>query len=240
MISVESDPAETASPVGRLREYFELQRDLGHSYLRKRRPEAEGAAGRGGKGAADPPFSDIEALRQAVRFCRRCPLHRTRKQAVPGDGPAKVRLMLVGEGPGFEEDEQGRPFVGAAGQLLNRMLAAIGLSREEVYISNVVKCRPPENRYPRPEEVRACRGFLDEEIRLVDPRIVMPLGTCAAQTLMDPTKRITELRGRMRLFQGRKWIATYHPAYLLRNPGAKREAWEDLKRLKREYEQEGC
>lgn len=233
------DRCGIASPAALIKEYVEWQSDLGQRYFPRRRPSPE-KKGEGETPLAGSPFSSLEALARVVRSCRRCPLHQTRKQAVPGEGPQKVRLMLVGEGPGFEEDEQGRPFVGAAGQLLTRMLAAIGLTREEVYISNVVKCRPPENRFPRPEEIRACKPFLEEEIRLAEPKIVMPLGTCAAQTLIDPSKRITELRGRLRSFGGRKWIATYHPAYLLRNPGAKREAWEDLKQLKREYEKEGC
>ena len=144
--------------------------------------------------------------------------------------------MFIGEGPGFEEDRQGRPFVGPAGQLLTKMIRAINFTREEVYITNVVKCRPPENRVPFENEVEACRSFLEEEIRLVNPRILVPLGHCAAQTLTRSKKKISDLRGRILDLKNRRLIATYHPAYLLRNPGAKREAWEDLKRVRREYD----
>ncbi len=168
-------------------------------------------------------YESCAALSRAIVECQNCPLARNRRQAVPGQGPQNSRLMFIGEGPGFEEDQKGRPFVGPAGQLLTKMIQAINLTREEVYITNVVKCRPPENRVPLDEEVEACRSFLEEEIRLVDPRILVPLGNCAAQTLTRSKKKISDLRGRTLDFKGKRLIATYHPAYLLRNPwGQKR------------------
>ncbi len=144
--------------------------------------------------------------------------------------------MFIGEGQGFDEDQQGRPFVGPAGQLLTKMIQAINLNREEVYITHVIKCRPPENRLPLDDELEACQLFLKEEIRLVDPKILVALGSCAARTLTGSKEKISSLRGHWLDFQGRHLMATYHPDFLLKNPGAKRGAWEDLKKVRREYD----
>ncbi|MBI4767431.1 MAG: uracil-DNA glycosylase [Deltaproteobacteria bacterium] len=219
--------------VGQLQELLEFQKDWGRQFLPKSVKNQEAALP---KGSLHRPYESGAALSRAIVECQNCLLARNRRQAVPGEGPQNSILMFIGEGPGFEEDQQGRPFVGPAGQLLTKMIQAINLTREEVYITNVVKCRPPENRDPFENEVEACRSFLEEEIRLVDPRILVPLGSCAAQTLTRTKKKISDLRGRILDFKNRQLIATYHPAYLLRNPGAKREAWEDLKRVRREYD----
>ncbi len=227
------DQANLGRFVGQLKEYFEFQKSRGRQFFPKSEKNQEASILR-----ADThgQYESCAALSRAIVECQNCLLARNRRQAVPGQGPQNSRLMFIGEGPGFEEDQKGRPFVGPAGQLLTKMIQAINLTREEVYITNVVKCRPPENRVPFDDEVEACRSFLEEEIRLVDPRILVPLGSCAAQTLTRSKKKISDLRGRILDFKGKRLIATYHPAYLLRNPGAKREAWEDLKRVRREYD----
>jgi DNA polymerase len=227
------DQARVGRFIGQIKESLEFQKDWGRRFFFRPVKNQEAAFLPG-----DHPGSKVSGLTlaQAIVECKKCPLFRNRRQPVPGQGPEKARLMFIGEGPGFEEDQQGRPFVGPAGQLLTKMIQAINLTREEVYITNVVKCRPPGNRVPSEDEVEACRSFLDEEIRLADPRILVPLGNCAAQSLTRSKKKISDLRGRILEFQNRQLIATYHPAYLLRNPEAKREAWEDLKRVRREYD----
>jgi uracil-DNA glycosylase family 4 len=171
-------------------------------------------------------------LVEAVAACRRCPLAATRTHTVPGEGSTTPRLVVVGEAPGAEEDRTGRPFVGAAGKLLGRMLAAIGLAREDVYIGNLLKCRPPGNRNPRPDEVAACKPFLREQLALLAPPLVLALGSPAARELLQTKRGITSLRGRFaRSPEGYRVMPTYHPAYLLRNPAAKREAWLDLQKV---------
>jgi uracil-DNA glycosylase len=227
------DQANLGRLVGQLKEYLEFQKGWGRQFLLKSAVNREAAVH---TGRTPRTYESCPDLSLAIRECQNCLLARNRRQAVPGQGPQNSLLMFIGEGPGFEEDQQGRPFVGPAGQLLTKMIQAINISREEVYITNLVKCRPPENRVPFEQEVEACRSFLEEEIRLVDPRILVPLGSCAAQTLTRSKKKISDLRGRILNFENRQLIATYHPAYLLRNPGAKREAWEDLKRVRREYD----
>ncbi len=174
----------------------------------------------------------LEDLEKEVKRCRRCALHRTRTQAVTGEGPCPAEVMLVGEAPGREEDLEGRPFVGAAGKLLDKMLAAIGLKREELYITNVVKCRPPGNRTPEREEIEACRPYLARQVRLVKPRAILALGSVAARSLLLSDEPLSRLRGRAHELEGIPVVPTYHPAYLLRNPAAKRAAWEDLKLFK--------
>jgi DNA polymerase len=167
-----------------------------------------------------------------VAACRRCGLCEGRTQTVSGEGSPTPRLVVVGEAPGAEEDRTGRPFVGPAGQLLTRMLAAIGLAREDVFIANVLKCRPPENRAPRPDEVAACRPYLREQLSLLGPPLVLVLGNHAAKALLATERGITSLRGRFTTTpEGWRVMPTFHPAYLLRNPDAKREVWEDLKKV---------
>ena len=173
----------------------------------------------------------LEEIREQLGDCRRCKLHRIRKTIVFGEGNTQATLMFVGEGPGFDEDVQGRPFVGRAGQLLTKIIQSIGLQRSEVYIANIVKCRPPENRNPEPDEIDACHPFLVKQIEAIQPRIICALGTFAAQTLLKTSTKITALRGQVFELDGIKLIPTYHPAFLLRNPGKKREVWEDMKRI---------
>jgi DNA polymerase len=176
----------------------------------------------------------LEVLRREVGpDCTRCKLHALgRRQVVFGVGNPRARLMFVGEGPGEDEDRQGEPFVGRAGQLLTKIIEAIGLSREQVYIANVIKCRPPGNRNPEPDEVSTCEPFLFRQIDIVQPRVIVPLGKFAAQSLLRTTDPITRLRGRAFTYRGATLIPTFHPAYLLRTPSAKREVWEDMKKVR--------
>ncbi len=173
---------------------------------------------------------DLEPLRQRVAECTRCPLHASRTQTVFGVGSATAQLLIIGEAPGAEEDRQGEPFVGRAGQLLNAMLAAIGLTRDEVYIANILKCRPPGNRDPKPEEAEACSGFLTAQIRAIRPRLILAVGRIAAQWLLRSDAPLGRLRGRLHHYGADQTplLVTYHPAYLLRSPAQKRRAWEDL------------
>jgi DNA polymerase len=187
-----------------------------------------------------PAGSNVEQLAQLamqVAACTRCPLHKTRTQAVFGDGNANARLVFVGEAPGRDEDLQGRPFVGAAGQLLTKMIEAMGFAREDVYICNVLKSRPPENRTPLPEEVEACRPYLTEQLRIIRPRVICALGAVAAKALLGPATAITQVRGQVRDYEGTPVVPTFHPAYLLRNPDAKKLVWQDLKRVRALLEQ---
>ncbi len=171
----------------------------------------------------------LEDIRRELGDCRRCKLCSERKQLVFGTGNPGAQLVFVGEGPGAEEDVQGLPFVGPAGQLLTRMIVAMGLKREDVYICNVVKCRPPGNRNPEPDEIAACEPFLRAQLQSIGPRVVVALGKFAAQTLLRDSTPITRLRGQWRTYQGMKLMPTFHPAYLLRNPSEKKPCWEDLK-----------
>jgi len=170
-----------------------------------------------------------DALNQAVSACTLCDLHKTRTRPVFGVGNRQAQWMIIGEAPGQDEDRQGEPFVGKAGQLLNAMLHAVGLAREEVFIANILKSRPPNNRDPRPEEVRVCMPYLYRQIELVNPRLILCVGRIAAQNLLNTTETIGRLRGRLHhLTTGRPMIVTYHPAYLLRSPAEKRKSWADL------------
>jgi DNA polymerase len=187
--------------------------------------------------AAAPALAPAEAL-SVLRadigpLCTRCKLCGLgRRQVVFGVGSPKARLMFVGEAPGEDEDKQGEPFVGRAGQLLTKIIEAINLSREQVYIANVIKCRPPGNRNPEPDEVAACEPFLFEQIGIIQPRVIVALGKFAAQSLLRTAEPITRLRGREFDYRGATLIPTFHPAYLLRNPPAKREVWEDMKKVR--------
>lgn len=171
-------------------------------------------------------------LMEQIGGCTACSLCRGRTHVVPGEGDLHARLMLIGEGPGEQEDLQGRPFVGPAGQLLERMLAAIGLAREQVYIANAVKCRPPHNRVPTPEETAACLPYLRAQVALVRPRVIALLGATAARTVLGDGVRITRDRGRWVERKGVFLLPTYHPAALLRDESKKRPAWEDFKALR--------
>lgn len=170
-----------------------------------------------------------DELAARVRACTLCPLHVSRTQSVFGVGNRSADWMVIGEAPGADEDRQGEPFVGRAGQLLNSMLKAIGLKREQVFIANILKSRPPNNRDPRPQEVRACIPYLFRQIELVNPKLILCVGRIAAQTLLETDTPIGKLRGRLhRIAGGRPMVVTYHPAYLLRSPGEKGKAWSDL------------
>jgi len=186
-------------------------------------------------------FSRIDAASDTLELikseigpdCRRCKLCSLgRSQIVFGVGNPKARLMFVGEAPGEEEDKRGEPFVGRAGQLLTKIIEAIGLTREQVYIANVIKCRPPNNRNPEPDEVQQCEPYLFRQIDVIKPRVIVPLGKFAAQSLLKTTDPITRVRGRQYEYRGAVMIPTFHPAYLLRNPSAKREVWDDMKKVR--------
>lgn len=176
----------------------------------------------------------LAVLEERVRPCTQCRLHEARKQTVFARGDGSSGVFFVGEGPGADEDAQGYPFVGKAGQLLDRMIAAMGLDREEVYVGNVVKCRPPRNRKPEPDEMAACKPYLTEQIELVDPKVLILLGAASVEGLLGFKGGITRLRGKWRLYDGRiSVMPTFHPAYLLRNPAAKRDVWNDLQEVLR-------
>jgi len=185
--------------------------------------------------AATDHVAALQAIRADIGDCTRCPLHAMgRKQIVFGTGNPYAELMFVGEAPGADEDQQGEPFVGRAGQLLNNMITAMGLKREEVYIANVVKCRPPGNRTPEPDEANTCSPFLFRQIDVVRPEVIVALGATAATYLLGQRQPLAGLRGRVHSFRGTKLIVTYHPAFLLRDPRQKKEAWADLQIAMRE------
>jgi DNA polymerase len=191
--------------------------------------EEEPVVAREASALALPSAPDWAALKAAVRDCTRCGLCKQRRQAVFGVGNEAASWLFVGEGPGADEDEQGEPFVGQAGKLLDQMLAALGLQRgREAYIANVVKCRPPGNRTPTPEEAAACAPYLDAQIDLIQPRLIVALGKTAATRLLGTEASLASLRGRAHVYRGTKVIVTYHPAYLLRSLPEKAKAWEDL------------
>lgn len=170
-------------------------------------------------------------IREDLGDCTRCKLHKGRNKLVFGDGSPKAQLVFVGEGPGADEDAQGLPFVGRAGKLLTQMIEAMGLQRKDVYICNVVKCRPPENRTPEPDEVKTCSPYLLRQIDVINPKVIVCLGAVAAKTLLETTRGISQYRGEWQEWRGRKLLATYHPAYLLRNPPAKADVWKDLQKV---------
>ena len=179
------------------------------------------------------PAEALAAIREHIGDCARCKLHRLgRTQIVFGVGNPSADLMFVGEAPGADEDIQGIPFVGRAGQLLTKIIEAIGLSRDEVYIANVIKCRPPENRNPEPDEVESCERFLFQQIDDIKPRVIVALGTFAARALLKTQDPISRLRGRIYDYRGAKLIPTFHPAFLLRSPDRKRDVWEDMKQVR--------
>ena len=179
------------------------------------------------------PFADfdLKKLRDEALGCTRCELHQTRKTVVFGTGNENADLMFVGEAPGADEDRSGEAFVGRAGQLLTKIIEAMELTRDEVYIANVIKCRPPGNRNPSSFEIETCEPFLQKQIELIKPKVICALGAFAAQTLLRTNQRISMLRGRFHDYHDIKVMPTYHPAYLLRNPHGKRDVWEDMKKV---------
>lgn len=207
----------------------------------RERPGARPAgAAEGAQAEAGALTGTLEAIREELGpDCDRCKLQGLgRRQVVFGVGHPNARLMFVGEAPGRDEDEQGVPFVGRAGQLLTKMIEAMGYRREDVYIANVIKCRPPENRNPMPDEVAACEPFLFRQVEAIRPVVIVALGTFAAQALLKTQETISRLRGRVFTYGGARLVPTFHPAYLLRSPERKRDAWEDLKRAKALLDQE--
>ena len=205
------------------------------------RPRAEGQSPKPGTvhdagiAAVGDSMQILATLKSEIGpACQRCKLHTLgRKQVVFGVGNPSADLMFVGEAPGADEDEQGEPFVGRAGQLLTKIIEAIGLKRDDVYIANIIKCRPPGNRNPEPDEVEQCEPFLFRQVEAIEPKVVVALGKFAAQSLLRTAEPITRLRGRSFNYRGAILIPTFHPAYLLRNPSAKREVWEDMKKARR-------
>ena len=184
------------------------------------------------------PASALERVEKASAGCTRCKLSQGRTTIVFGSGSAETRLVIIGEGPGEDEDRQGKPFVGRAGQLLTKMLASVGITREEVYICNIVKCRPPGNRNPEPEEIAACAPYLAGQLAAIQPGVICALGTFAAQQLLRTREPISRLRGQLHQLGGAVVVPMFHPAYLLRNPGPeyRRQAYDDLKLMRREYD----
>jgi uracil-DNA glycosylase family 4 len=179
-----------------------------------------------------PEFPEtLQHIRADLGDCQRCGLAAKRSHIVFGEGDPSARLVFVGEGPGHEEDRSGRPFVGAAGQLLSKIIEAMKLRRDQIYICNVIKCRPPGNRNPEPDEITACRPFLERQLTAIAPQVICTLGAFAAQSLLNDTAPISRLRGRFHDYNGIRLMPTFHPAYLLRNPDRKREVWDDMKKI---------
>lgn len=180
--------------------------------------------------------NSLEEFYHAIKGCQKCDLHKSRTNFIFGTGNSKAEVMFIGEAPGRDEDLQGEPFVGKAGQLLNKILTAINFKREEVYIGNILKCRPPENRDPLPDEIEKCEPYLIEQIKLIQPKLICALGRISAQALLKTNQPLNRLRGRFYDYQGIKFLVTYHPAALLRYPQFKKDTWEDVKLLRSEYD----
>lgn len=243
------DKQGIAETIQELKEQLEFYKELGVEFLIKSEPEkpekeSEECSGRtelklpvretAGNLSEEEQQVEWEKLIKRIMGCTFCPLYKGRTQAVPGEGNRKAELMFVGEAPGRDEDIQGRPFVGRAGQLLTRIIQAMGFEREEVYIANVIKCRPPENRTPKPDEVKACSPYLVKQIELVKPRVIVALGKVAAEFLLQTNKSMSELRGNFGEYAGIPVMPTFHPSYLVRNEGnkeIKRMVWEDMKKV---------
>lgn len=187
---------------------------------------------KGGEGGfQDKGAQSLQSIRETIGDCQRCKLCEKRTNIVFGVGNPKAKLMFIGEAPGHDEDLQGEPFVGRAGQLLTKMIEAMGFQRSDVYIANIVKCRPPDNRYPEPEEVENCIPFLYRQIDDIGPAVIVTLGNLATQTILNTKTGITALHGTFREYRGAQLMPTYHPAFLLRNPNMKKPCWEDLKKV---------
>jgi uracil-DNA glycosylase family 4 len=214
--------SEVSDAIEKLRAYLDMQKNFGLQLVPLRVARLE--------------HSKLSLLSEKLQNCTDCALSEGRRSVVFGSGDPNADVMFVGEAPGAEEDKQGLPFVGVAGQLLTRMIESIGFRREDVYIANVIKCRPPGNRDPKPIEVASCEPFLKRQIELIRPSIICSMGRFASQTLLKTDESMGRLRGRLFEYEGIKLLPTYHPAALLRNPQWKRPTWEDLRRLRREYD----
>ena len=221
-----------------LAEHLKFYGELGVDGFRResewrKRETDEGASVAQGFSPVRSSADELRAIRDDIGDCTRCKLCRLgRKQIVFGIGNPNADLMFVGEAPGRDEDIQGIPFVGRAGQKLTQIIEAIGLRRDDVYIANVIKCRPPENRNPEPDEVEACEQFLFRQVDVIKPKVIVALGTFAARSLLKTDAPISRLRGHVYDYRGAKLIPTFHPAYLLRNPSCRREVWEDMKKVR--------
>ena len=212
---------EFTSIVAAVKKYIELEKFSGVEEFMLDKPE--------------PLLSgSLPALKSELELCEKCGLHKTRTNVVFGAGDPNANLMFVGEAPGRDEDLQGFPFVGRAGQLLTKIIESIGLKRKDVYIANILKCRPPENRNPLPDEILVCEDYLIRQIGFIKPKVICALGKFAAQTLLRSETPISKLRGQFYDYHGSKLMPTFHPAYLLRNPSEKRAVWEDMKKIRKE------
>jgi DNA polymerase len=209
-----------------LRLELTLLRDLGFTHLDIRNATPAAAVDDARSSEAKTLLGELEAI---ATVCVKCNLAKTRTQVVYGVGNPNADLMFIGEAPGRDEDEQGKPFVGRAGQLLTDIIKAMKLTRDDVYIANVIKCRPPENRNPEPDELDACRPYIRQQVEIIQPRVIVTLGKFALQSLLEKSYGITAVRGKWLEYQGVKVMPTYHPAYLLRTPAAKKDVWEDMK-----------
>jgi DNA polymerase len=226
------DPRDELREIaGSVRAYLEVQQKLGLQYVDARWPETPAPAA--------VPQPTLPQVRDELGDCTRCKLHKGRTQIVFGVGNPHAELVFVGEAPGADEDAQGEPFVGRAGQLLTKIIQAMGLQREDVYICNIIKCRPPNNRTPETEEILACSPFLLKQLQAIGPRFICALGGPATQTLLQTKEPISRLRGKFYDFHGIPLLPTFHPAFLLRNPHEKRTVWEDMKLLLREMQKSG-
>jgi DNA polymerase len=229
---------ELEKDLAALKEHLKIQKRLKNPGLLRSPKTAPAAPATAETAAAtnDPgdPATGLERIRTEIGDCTRCKLHATRNRLVFGAGSPTAELMFVGEGPGADEDRQGIPFVGRAGQLLTKIIAALGKSRDEVYIANIIKCRPPGNRNPEKDEIAACSPFLMRQIEVIRPKVICALGKFAAQTMLKSETPISRLRGRAHPFGDNcQLVPTFHPAYLLRNPAKKRETWEDMQLIMR-------
>lgn len=223
-----------AQTVKELRRILEFYQELGFEYLPVKKEDImvrQDTPVRSTGRSKSSKEKALERLRREIGDCRRCKLSKSRKNIVFGEGDPQAKLMFIGEGPGRDEDIQARPFVGDAGRLLTRLIEKLGLRREGVYIANIVKCRPPLNREPEEDEIRACKPFIEEQIEIVKPKVIVCLGKVSAQTLMGTDVPISRLRGHFFSFKNIPVMPTFHPAYLLRNPKDKRLTWDDMQKV---------
>ena len=223
MNSSEDLRREVLEVLSSLKVYFETQKLSGINYLYLHKTDSE------------KKKAMLKEAREDLGDCKRCKLHARRKNIVFGEGNPDARLVFVGEAPEYEEDAQGRPFVGKAGQLLTRIINAINLKRSDVYIANIIKCRPPSNRDPEEDEIQTCIPFLKRQLEIIQPRIICTLGKVATNALLETDKGITELRGKFHQLGDVKVMPTYHPSYLLRNQDKKKETWVDMQMVQKEY-----
>lgn len=213
---------ELGQIIAQLKEHLKYQKRLGiQTFLSQQEPKLP---------------RTLDEIREEIGNCTRCRLHEGRTHLVFGEGNPHALLVFVGEAPGRDEDLQGKPFVGRAGELLTRIIEAIDLTRREVYITNILKCRPPQNRDPKPDEIKTCLPFLLKQLEVIRPKIICAMGTFAAQTLLGTENKISALRGHFYNYGGAKLMPTYHPAFLLRNPQFKRDVWKDMKMINEEYQ----